>query len=228
MNATRFALFVGTSIALVFSAVPAAHSQVTLKEGAYLVGAFPSGDWAKVMGAGLGFDGTTVLRPDPAKPMAIRSEMGFGYNFSRSVDVPPANVGAGTALALETSCTSVWFGIGPEFSKAEGNVLPFVFGTAGLNVNWLNQGIKGTVAGGNYNANVGAAGTVFAWSAGGGLRKSMSSAPGGRVELSAEYRSGMNFHYVVPEEVTSTGATVHWDRTKHNADQVVVRLGTIF
>ena len=69
--------------------------------------------------------------------------------------------------------------------------------------------------------------SAFAWTAGGGIRKTIPNIPGGMIELSVEYRSAINHTYVIPSEVTSSGATVDWDRTSHNADQVIVRIGTV-
>src|SRR5262249_11724915 len=202
MRAPRILLLAVLSAASLAVAVNAVHAQPTLKEGGYLVGEFPTGDWAEAAGAGLGLDGTSVVHTNPSRPLAVRSQFGIGYNFSRTVNVPQANVGPLTTLELETSNFSLWFGIGPELSPDQGNVVPFVFGTVGLNVNWMNQSLSGTVNALNYDANVGAAGTVFAWSAGGGLRKEMPTFPGRRVELSAEYRSGVDAKYVMPDEVT--------------------------
>lgn len=228
MKAPRLILVAAVLAASFVFGVNAVHAQPSLKEGGYVVGEFPSGDWADVAGAGLGLDGTTVVHTSPSRPFAARSEFGIGWNFTRTVPVPQSNVGPLTTLELETSDFSLWLGLGPEFSKAEGSVVPFIFGTIGLNVNWMNQSLSGTVNALNYDANVGAAGTVFAWSAGGGIRKMMPNVPGGRVELSAEYRSGMDFKYVVPDEVKESTGSVFWDRTKHNQDQILVRLGTVF
>jgi hypothetical protein len=204
-----------------------AQAQIELTEGGYIVFGFPSGDWGDVAGFSMGFDGTNITRPDPEKQFAVRSSLGWAFNFSKTVDVPQANTGAND-LTLQTSNNTLWFGIGPEFGNAKGATRPFVFGTAGFDVYWTNSKLLGTVANQKYEANVGSTSTVFAWSAGAGLRKDMKKAPGGKVELSAEYRSGIGHKYVVPGEVTSSGSTVVWDRTSHNADQILVRFGTVF
>ncbi len=199
-----------------------------ITEGGYVVGLFPQGDWAEVAGFGLGADGTTYVRRDPTRLLNLRSSLGWGYNFERVAGVPAANLAGGDVLELETSNTSLFFGIGPELGKASGEMRGFVFGMVGLNVYWTNSHLKGTAGGQGYDANVGHTSTVFAWSAGAGIRRQMSGVPGGKIELSAEFRSGIGVEYVIPGEVTSAGGNVSWDRKTHDSNQILVRLGTVF
>jgi hypothetical protein len=228
MNVTRRSWFAFVLAAGSIAAPAVAGAEEVFTEGGYIVGMFPAGDWGEVAGAGIGLDGTTFVRPDPTKLLNLRSTFGWGYNFGRSVGVPTSNLAAGDVLNLETSNTSMWFGLGPELGRGQGDLRAFVFGTAGFNVHWTNSELNGTVGGQRYDANVGHSGTVFAWSAGLGLRRAMSSGPGGKLEISAEFRSGVGFDYVVPGEVTSTGAGVQWDRTSHDANMWIIRLGTVF
>jgi hypothetical protein len=221
----RFALLVFASSAV---CAGSARADAIYVQGGYLVGGFPTGDWAEVAGAAMGLDGTNILHPDPTRPVALRSSTGWAYNFSRSASVPQANLGPNSELSLETTNNSLWFGIGPELGRAEGEARPFVFGTIGVNIYWTNSSLEGRVGGQGYSANVGHTGTTFAWSAGAGFRKSMANIPGRMIELSAEYRSGIGLKYVVPDEVTSSGTSVNWERESHNADQVLVRLGSVF
>jgi hypothetical protein len=224
MRSTLLSLLIAGSFA---PSLSAAQTEELFGEGAYVVTTFPTGDWGEIAGLGFGLDGTSYFRPDATRLLNLRSSFGLAYNFGRTVDVPSANLSTGDRLELETSNTGLWFGIGPELGRAQGDFRGFVFGTVGLNVHWTNSKLSGTAGGQPYSANVGHSGTVFAWSAGFGFRKSMGGVPGGRLELSAEYRSGVDFKYVVPDEVTSSGGTVFWDRTGHNADQIIVRLGTV-
>jgi hypothetical protein len=225
VRVTLIALLVATAATALTSA---AQAQVELTEGGYIVFGFPTGDWADVAGFSMGLDGTNITRPDPDKPFAVRSSMGWAFNFSNTSDVPQANLASGTSLDLQTSNNSLWFGVGPEFGKPAGATRPFVFATAGFNIYWTNSKLEGMVGTQPYSANVGSTSTVFAWSAGAGLRKDMKKAPGGKVELSAEYHSGIGHKYVLPSEVTSSGSSVLWDRKSHNADEVLVRFGTVF
>jgi hypothetical protein len=197
-------------------------------EGGYLVGGFPMGDWSKVAGAAMGLEGTNIVRLDASQLFAFRSTLGWEYNFSRTVDVSSSNLAPGDQLAIQTSNNTLYFGIGPELSKPSGPARGFIYGTVGFNTNWTNGGLDGTVAGNRYSSNVGATSTVFAWSVGGGLRKVMKGVPGGKIELSAEYRSGTGHNYLLPDDVHSSGGSVAWDRKGHAQDQVLVRLGTVY
>ncbi|MFI5370380.1 MAG: hypothetical protein ACHQ52_02405 [Candidatus Eisenbacteria bacterium] len=215
-------------LAVTTAATRLARAERVYMEGGYFVGAFPTGDWSKVAGAGLGLDGTTIARLGPTQPLCLRSSFGWAYNFSRTVDVPSAQLGPGDQLAIQTSNNSIWLGVGPELSKPTGDARGFVFATVGFNTNWTNGGLDGTVGGLRYSANVGATSTIFAWSAGGGLRKMMKGTPGGKVELSAEYRSGTGHNYLMPGDVASSGTSVAWDRKGHSSDQILIRLGSVF
>ena len=223
-------LLVVVSLAAValLSGVAVGRADRIYLEGGYLVGGFPTGDWSKVAGAAMGLEGTNIVRLDPNQLIAFRSTLGWAYNFSRTVDVAAANVAAGDQLAIKTSNNTLYFGIGPELSKPTGPMRGFVYGTVGFNTNWTNGGLDGTVSGNRYSANVGATSTVFAWSVGGGLRKTMKGVPGGKVELSAEYRSGTGHNYLLPDDVHSAGGNVAWDRKGNAQDQVLVRLGTVY
>ncbi len=81
--------------------------------------------------------------------------------------------------------------------------------------------------GAGYDATVGQTSTTFTWTVGAGLSKPMKSLPGGRVELSAEYRVGIDQDYLLPDAVTSSGSNVTWHRTHQDAEQIVVRLGIL-
>jgi hypothetical protein len=229
MNAMRSSLLaLLAACGVVMTAGDSRAQEELLGEGGYVVASFPTGDWGEVAGMGLGLDGSTYLRPNPERLLNLRNSLGLCFNFGRTVGVPSSNLAAGDKLDLETSNTSLWFGVGPELGRAGEDLRGFVFGTVGLNVYWTNSKLKGTAGGQPYEANVGHTGTVFAWSAGLGLRRGMDALPGGGVELSAEYRSGVGYKYVMPGEVTSSGSGVLWDRKSHNADQILVRLGTVF
>lgn len=204
-----------------------AHAGASVDTGGYFSGSFPSGDWGKVAGFGLGLENSTIVFPDPTKAFGFRQGSSLMYNFGRTVDVPSANLDTNTALQIETANTSVWFGTGPALCKRTGNMRPFVYGTIGVAFNWIDSHLKGNVQGTGYDATVGQTSTTFAWTVGAGVSKPMSSVPGGRVELSAEYRSGIDQDYLLPEEVTSSGSAVTWHRTHQNADQIVVRLGLL-
>lgn len=227
MRGVRSTLIALLAVVAAVACTSTAQAQIEFTEGGYIVFGFPTGDWGDVAGFSMGLDGTNITRPDPDKPFAVRSSMGWAFNFSNTVDVPQANAGSND-LTLQTSNNSLWFGIGPELGNAQGPTRPFVFATAGFNVYWTNSKLLGTVANQKYEANVGGTSTVFAWSVGAGLRKEMKQAPGGKVELSAEYHSGIGHKYVHPDEVTSSGSSVVWDRKTHNADEILVRFGTVF
>lgn len=228
MRVQRLLLGLSLAIAALVSGVTNAGADRIYLEGGYLVGGFPTGDWSKVAGAAMGLEGTNIVRLDASQLIAFRSTLGWAYNFSRTVDVSSSNLAPGDQLAIQTSNNTLYFGIGPELSKPSGPARGFVYATVGFNTNWTNGGLDGTVSGNRYSANVGATSTVFAWSVGGGLRKVMKGVPGGKIELSAEYRSGTGHNYLLPDDVRSSGGNVAWDRKGHVQDQVLVRLGTVY
>jgi len=211
------------SMLLVAGTAHAQSSRVYVA-GGYTVGGFPMGDWGKIAGFGLGIDGANLTILSSGKPLAIRSNLGFLYNFSRTVDVPPANLGPNSALALETKNGTLFFGVGPELGKTGGGINPFVYGTAGFNTYWTESDLTGTAGGTPYSSKFGDSRIAFAWAAGGGLRKHVTH--GETLELSVEYRSGGGHKYVLPEEVTNTGSVVNVERKSRNTDQLLVRLGT--
>jgi hypothetical protein len=227
MRVQRVLVCVSVAFMLVSGAATSRAERIYL-EGGYLVGGFPSGDWSKVAGAAMGLEGTNIVRLDPTQLIAFRSTLGWEYNFSRTVDVPSSQLAPGDQLAIKTSNNTLYFGIGPELSKPTGPARGFVYATVGFNTNWTNGGLDGTVAGNRYSAKVGATSTVFAWSAGGGLRKTMKGVPGGKIELSAEYRSGTGHNYLLTDDVHSAAGNVTWERKGHAQDQILVRLGTVY
>ena len=192
--------------------------------GGYTEAGLPLGDWGKVAGFGLGINATNLTVLNPGKPLAIRSSLGLLYNFSRTQDVPPANLGPNDKLSLETKNGTLYFGVGPEFGKITGPIDPFVFGTVGFNTYWTSSNLSGTAGGAPYDAKFGDSRIAFAWGAGGGIRKHV--AHGEAVELSVEYRSGTGHMYVLPDQVTTSGATVNAERKSRSTDQLLLRLGT--
>jgi hypothetical protein len=228
MRAQRLLWGLLLAIAVLVSGVGNVRADRVYLEGGYLVGGFPTGDWSKVAGAAMGLEGTNIVRLDATQLIAFRSTLGWEYNFSRTVDVSSANLTPGDQLAIQTSNNTLYFGFGPELSKPSGPARAFVYATVGFNTNWTNGGLDGTVGGNRYSANVGATSTVFAWSVGGGLRKTMKVVPGGKIELSGEYRSGTGHNYLLPDDVHSSGGNVAWERKGHIQDQILVRLGTVY
>ena len=206
-------------------AIATTSDHVEYLGGGYLVGAFPSGDWGKIAGFGFALDGTTVTKK-PGKRLAVRSNMGLLYNFSRTVDVPSGNLQPGDALNIETKNWSLFFGLGPEFSMPNKDMAPFVFGTVGFDTYWTKSEISGTANGGSYSAKHGDNRIAFAWSAGLGFRRRIAAGHLG--ELSAEYRSGIRHDFVLPDDVHNTGAGVTANRDSHSSDQILVRFGTVF
>ena len=225
MNVARMSCLALGAAALLALAPPA-HAQANYLGGAYLAGSFPMGDWGKVAGFGLAADATNVTYPKPDKPMAIRSSLGLLYNFSRTVDVPLANLPPNSKLGLETKNWSLYLGVGPEFSRQNGDISPFVFGTVGFETYWTSSELAGTAGGSPYSAEHGDSRLSFAWTAGLGIRKHVS--PAETVEISLEYRSGLTHQFVIPDEVTGTGTTVNAKRDSHSSDQLLLRVGTLF
>lgn len=204
-----------------------AHASGSAAAGGYLSGSFPSGDWGKVAGFGLGLDNATIVFPSPNSAFGLRQGSSLIYNFNRTIDVPSANLDTNTSLQIETANTSFWLGTGPALCKRSGDMRPFVYGTVGVAFNWIDSHLTGNVQGAGYDATVGQTSTTFVWTVGAGLSKPMKSAPGGRVELSAEYRVGIDQDYLLPDAVTSSGSNVTWHRTHQDAEQIVVRLGIL-
>lgn len=225
MRVARMTLFAVIGAALSLGTVAPAHAQRAYLGGGYMTGGFPMGDWGKIAGFGLGVDATNVTYPTPEKPIAIRSALGLQYNFSRTVGVPPANLGPGDKLDLETKNTSLYFGIGPEFSRKKGDVVPFLFGTAGFETYWTKSTLSGTAGGSAYSSDHGDSRIAFAWSAGFGIRKHVTD--GSTVELSAEYRSGLTHKFMDPDAVTASGTAVTTNRDSHSSDQILIRIGTL-
>jgi opacity protein-like surface antigen len=193
--------------------------------GGYLTSSISLGDWADIAGFPLGFDATNVVHRNPQRPWAIRNNLGLMYNFSRTVDVPRSNIGPSDALQVQTKNTSLQFGIGPEISKPDGEVRPFVYATAGFDTYWTSSNLSGTVGGAPYYAQHGDSRIEFAWAAGLGIRRWVTS--GGAVELSAEYRSSNGHRYLRPSEITASGTAVTADRAARNTDQILIRIGTV-
>src|SRR5262249_41027827 len=135
------------------------------------------------------------------------------------------NVGPGDKLQIETKNWSLQFGLGPEFSRPSSGVSPFIYGTAGFDTYWTSSTLQGVANGAAYQAEHGDSRISFAWAAGFGFRKHVS--PGNLVELSAESRSGLEHHFLLPDDVHSTAAGVTADRASHSSDQILVRLGTV-
>ena len=204
-----------------------ARAEKDIMGGGYIVNSFPLDDWGKTAGYGLGLDGSTIVRPNVDKPFALRTNMGFLYNFSRTADVPAANYSpqTNTLLALETKNTSVFFGIGPELGPSKGNVTPFLYATAGAITYWTQSTLSGTAGGVPYRADYGDSRIAFAWSVGVGLRRKVYA--GGMGELSVEYLSGPGHKYVVPDQVTTSGSAVIADRSSRDTNQIIVRIGTV-
>jgi opacity protein-like surface antigen len=203
----------------------AAKPKMTRVGGGYLAAAMPSGDWGKTAGFGLALDGTDVYRPRPDSPWTIRSCSGLLYNFSRTVDVPAANLNPGDKLEIETSNWSLTFGLGPEFSKPNKAVTPFVFGVVGFDTYWTSSELHGTAVGAPYSAEHGDSRLSFAWGAGGGVRRQVE--PNVQMELSVEYRSGSDHEYLRPEDVSSSSAGVLANRQSQRSDQWILRIGAV-
>jgi hypothetical protein len=194
--------------------------------GGYSLADFPIGDWGKIAGFGLGVDGSSLTRRNTSRAISMRTNLGLLYNFSRTQDVPAANLGPNDKLSLETKNTSLFFGVGPELSKPGAGTSFFIFGTAGFQTFWSVSNLSGTASGAPYSSKYGDSRIAFAWTGGGGVRK--HSAHGDLVELSVEYRAGGQHYYVIPDQVTiDSGGNVVAKREKHNSDQIVLRLGTV-
>jgi hypothetical protein len=193
--------------------------------GGYVTGSFPIGDWGKIAGFGVGLDGTDIIRLAPDKPFAWRLTTGLLYNFSRTVDVPPANLLPTSKLDLETKNWSLLFGVGPELAKRGGNVEPFLYGTVGFDTYWTSSTLHGTAAGLPYEAEHGDSRISFAWAGGLGIRRHVGGGYMG--ELSAEYRSGFDHQFLLPDEIKEDASGVHADRKSRSSDQILVRLGTV-
>jgi opacity protein-like surface antigen len=225
MRAARISVLVLFVCAACSAWTVPAHAAASFLQGGYLMGGFPTGDWGKVAGFGLAIDGTNVTYPKPDKPFAVRSSLSLLYNFSRTAGVPSQNLNPGSKLDLETKNTSLFFGIGPEFSQRKGETSPFVFGTVGFNTYWTSSNLSGTAGGLPYFANQGDSRIAFAWAAGLGVRKHVT--PGETVEISVEYRSGGGHRFVLPGQVTESGGGVNAQRDERTTNQILVRLGTV-
>jgi hypothetical protein len=154
-----------SSLALLIAAVSAmsvslAHASPTMMAGGYTIGSFPTGDWGKIAGFGLGIDGASIVHKKENKPISVRTNLGLLYNFSRTQDVPQANLGPNSALSLETKNTTLFFGIGPEFSKPM-SATPFIYGTAGFNTYWTVSDLS-AAGGAPYSAKFGDSRIAFA------------------------------------------------------------------
>jgi hypothetical protein len=211
--------------AAVVAAAPSVAPAQEIKAGGYTMLDFPIGDWGEVAGFGLGLDGSTLVRRASRRSASMRSNLGVLYNFSRTQDVPQANLGPNSALALETKNWSLIFGLGPEFSRPSEGLAPFIYGTVGFQTFWSSSTLSGTAGGSPYESKFGDSRIAFAWTAGGGFRRPIGGGVMG--ELSVEYRAGGDHKYVLPGEVTNTGTQVFADRKLRSSDQIVVRFGTV-
>jgi hypothetical protein len=220
----RVSLTVLGLVAIACAASPAL-AQMEHQAGGYLLGSFPISDWGKIAGFGMGLDATDIIRLGPEKPLAWRLSTGVIYNFSRTEDVPASNLLPASALELETKNWSLLFGIGPEFGKRDGDVMPFIYGTAGFDTYWTSSTLQGTASGLPYEAEHGDSRISFAWAAGLGLRRRVMEGYLG--ELSVEFRQGSSHHFLLPEQITEDATGVHADRATRSSDQIIVRLGTV-
>ena len=225
MRFARNTMFVALAAATLGVVAPASAEPAYLY-GGYLAGSFPSGDWGDIAGFGLALDGTNVSYPKVDKPFAIRSSAGLLYNFSRTVGVPQANLAPNSKLDLETKNWSLYFGVGPEFSKKGSNVSPFIFGSVGFDTYWTSSELAGTANSSPYSANHGDSRISFAWAGGVGIRKSVTG--GESIEVSVEYRSGTSHQFLLPNEVTESGGVVTANRESHASNQILLRIGTMF
>jgi len=194
-------------------------------KAAGIIEPYKAAGWGKIAGFGMGLDATDIIRLGPEKPLAWRLSTGVIYNFSRTEDVPASNLLPASALELETKNWSLLFGIGPEFGKRDGDVMPFIYGTAGFDTYWTSSTLQGTASGLPYEAEHGDSRISFAWAAGLGLRRRVMEGYLG--ELSVEFRQGSSHHFLLPEQITEDATGVHADRATRSSDQIIVRLGTV-
>jgi opacity protein-like surface antigen len=216
------------SMALLIAAASGSASVAraqTIMGGGYTLADFPMGDWGEVAGFGMGFDGSTLVHRQTSKPVSARTNFGVLYNFSRTQEVPSANLTPGSALELETKNTSIFFGIGPEFARIGDAASPFIFGTVGFQTYWSSSDLQGTAGGLPYHSSHGDSRISFAWTAGLGVRRALGAGKLG--ELSVEYRAGGDHKYVLPDEVTAVGPVVTAERKSRSSDQIVLRFGTV-
>jgi len=226
MKSLRIALLLTLcSLTFMLAARPAA-AQLQHQAGGYIIGSFPINDWGKIAGFGTGLDATDIVRFGPDKPFAWRLQTGVLYNFSRTEDVPPANLLPASKLELETKNWSLLFGIGPELGKRTGPIQPFIFGTAGFDTYWTQSTLSGTAGGLPYESDHGDSRLSFAWSGGFGIRRVVM--PGHMGEVSVEYRSGTTHKFLIPDEVTEDLGGVRTHRDNHSSDQIILRVGTVF
>lgn len=212
-------------LAAALGVVAPAHAEPAYLMGGNLAGSFPAGDWGDVAGFGLAIDGTNVSYPNEDKPFAVRASAGVLYNFSRTVDVPVANLAPNSDLGLETKNWSVYFGVGPELRLKGGSLSPFVFGTVGFDTYGTKSELTGTAGGAPYSTSQGDTRFSFAWAGGLGIRKDVGA--GKHVEISAEYRSGTSHEFLLPGDVTGSGTTVTANRENHPSNQILLRIGTM-
>ncbi|HET9328396.1 MAG TPA: hypothetical protein VFQ05_16640 [Candidatus Eisenbacteria bacterium] len=212
-------------LAAIASSSSPALAQMEHQAGGYLLGSFPISDWGKIAGFGMGLDATDIIRFGPNKPLSWRVSTGVVYNFSRTEEVPPTNLLPTSSLELETKNWSLLFGIGPEFGKRDGHIMPFMYGTAGFDTYWTSSTLQGTAGGLAYEAEHGDSRISFAWAAGLGLRRRVMEGYMG--ELSVEFRQGASHHFLLPEQITEDVTGVHADRASRSSNQIIVRLGTV-
>ena len=226
MNRMGRALLLVLGFAALTGAASPVSAQVRHLAGGYIMGSFPTGDWGKIAGFGTALDGTDIVRTGPEKPLAWRLSTGLLYNFSRTVDVPQANLLPTSKLEIETKNWSLLFGLGPELAMRGGDIMPFVYGTAGFDTYWTSSELSGTAGALPYSAQHGDSRISFAWAAGGGIRRHVSSGLMGEVSL--EYRSGVSHHFLLPDDVSeSVTGGVNAKRDNHSSDQFLLRLGTV-
>jgi hypothetical protein len=211
-------------MAAVSGSASIARASESIMGGGYTIADFPMGDWGEIAGFGLGIDGSTIVHKRANKPISARTNLGLLYNFSRTQDIPQANLGPNSALSLETKNASLFFGLGPEFAKIASAATPFIFGTVGFQTFWTSSTLSGTAGGVPYESKNGDSRIAFAWTAGLGIRKRASI---GLTELSVEWRAGGEHFYILPSEVTNNGSTVNAERKSRASDQIVLRLGTV-
>src|SRR5687768_2023660 len=93
--------------------------------GGDLVLSQPKGDLARNIGNGFGFNGTGMLRIDPAGFLNLRADVG-GVQYGREeLHIPYSPFTGRIALDLETTNSIAWGGIGGQLQIPDGWFRPY-------------------------------------------------------------------------------------------------------
>ena len=95
-------------MAAVSGSASIARASESIMGGGYTIADFPMGDWGEIAGFGPESTAARSCTSAPTSRSPRARNLGLLYNFSRTQDIPQANLGPNSALSLETKNASLF------------------------------------------------------------------------------------------------------------------------